>query len=239
MIVWKTETAMKFTPLLFMLVYTMTAFASDSPDAREITDPKSIVSSADKGVVSLSVDDLFYTRSIDAGAWSPNGNEIVFITNLTGRNNLWKVSSDGGWPVQLSQSDDRQSGAAWAPDGKWIVFQSDQAGNEMYDIYAVPSNGGTVVNLTNTPDISETNAVWSPDGKSLAIEYKPKTSPATDIAILDWSTHAVRNLTREKTQDHGWGRIIWSPDGKSIYSMRSTLTQTSIASIPQLGPRRI
>jgi len=40
MIVWKTETAMKFTPLLFMLVYTMTAFASDSPDAREITDPK-------------------------------------------------------------------------------------------------------------------------------------------------------------------------------------------------------
>jgi Tol biopolymer transport system component len=96
----------------------------------------------------------------------------------------------------------------------------------MYDIYAVPSNGGTVVNLTNTPDISETNAVWSPDGKSLAIEYKPKTSPATDIAILDWSTHAVRNLTREKTQDDGWGRIIWSPDGKSIYSMRSNAVDT-------------
>jgi hypothetical protein len=37
MIVWKTETAVKLTPLLFILVYTMTAFASDSPDAREIT----------------------------------------------------------------------------------------------------------------------------------------------------------------------------------------------------------
>src|ERR1700730_9196990 len=141
MIVWKTETPMKFTLLLFILVYTTTAFASDSPDTREITDPKSNGSRAEKGVVSLSLDDLFYTRSIDAGAWSPNGNEIAFITNLTGRNNLWKVSSDGGWPVQLSQSDDRQSGAAWAPDGKWIVFQSDQAGNEMYDIYAVPSDG--------------------------------------------------------------------------------------------------
>jgi dipeptidyl aminopeptidase/acylaminoacyl peptidase len=226
MILWKTETPMKFTLLPFIFVYTMTALASDSPDTREITDPKSIVSSADKGVVSLSVDDLFYTRSIDAGAWSPNGDEIVFITNLTGRNNLWKVSSDGGWPVQLSQSDDRQSGAAWAPDGKWIVFQSDQAGNEMYDIYAVPSNGGAVVNLTNTPDISETNAAWSPDGKSLAIEYKPKTSPSTDIAILDWSTHAVRNLTREKSQDHSWARTIWSPDGKSIYSMRSNAVDT-------------
>jgi dipeptidyl aminopeptidase/acylaminoacyl peptidase len=226
MIGWKTETAVKFIPLLFILVYAMTAFASDSPDTREITDPKSIVSRLDKGVVSLSVDDLFCTRSIDAGAWSPDGNEIVFITNLTGRNNLWKVSSNGGWPVQLSQSDDRQSGAAWSPDGKWIVFQSDQAGNEMYDIYVVPSDGGTAVNLTNTPDISETNAAWSPDGKSLAIEYKPNSSPSTDIAILDWSTHAVRNLTREKSQDHSWARIIWSPDGKSIYSMRSNAVDT-------------
>src|ERR1700751_5599163 len=88
MIGWKTETAVKFIPLLFILVYAMTAFASDSPDTREITDPKSIVSRLDKGVVSLSVDDLFCTRSIDAGGWSPDGNEIVFITNLTGRNNL-------------------------------------------------------------------------------------------------------------------------------------------------------
>jgi dipeptidyl aminopeptidase/acylaminoacyl peptidase len=217
---------MKFIQLVFILGYAITVFASDSPDTREISDPKSIVSSAAEGVAPISVDDLFYTRSIGAGAWSPDGKQIVFITNLTGRNNLWKVSSDGGWPVQLSQSDDRQSGAAWSPDGKWIVFQSDRAGDEMYDIYAIPSDGGAVVNLTNTPDISETNAAWSPHGKWLAIEYKPKTSPSTDIAILDWSTHAVRNLTREKTQDHMWGRIIWSPDGKSIYSMRSNPVDT-------------
>jgi len=191
---------MKFIQLVFILGYAINVFASDSPDTREISDPKSIVSSAAEGVAPISVDDLFYTRSIGAGAWSPDGKQIVFITNLTGRNNLWKVSSDGGWPVQLSQSDDRQSGAAWSPDGKWIVFQSDRAGDEMYDIYAIPSDGGAVVNLTNTPDISETNAAWSPDGKWLAIEYKPKTSPSTDIAILDWSTHAVRNLTREKTR---------------------------------------
>jgi Tol biopolymer transport system component len=142
---------MKFIQLVFILGYAITVFASDSPDTREISDPKLIVSSAAEGVAPISVDDLFYTRSIGAGAWSPDGKQIVFITNLTGRNNLWKVSSDGGWPVQLSQSDDRQSGAAWSPDGKWIVFQSDRAGDEMYDIYAIPSDGGAVVNLTNTP----------------------------------------------------------------------------------------
>src|SRR5258708_30865955 len=61
---------------------------------------------------------------------------------------------------------------------------------------------------------------------SLAIEYKPKTSPSTDIAILDWSTHAVRNLTREKTEDHRWSRIIWSPDGKPLYAIRPNQADT-------------
>jgi dipeptidyl aminopeptidase/acylaminoacyl peptidase len=196
------------------------ASAADSPDAREITNPKSIVSETAKDAVPIPIDDLFYTRSVSGGAWSPDGKQIVFSTNLTGRFNLWKVSADGGWPIQLSQSDDRQAGAAWSPDGKWIAFESDRGGGELYDLYAIPSDGGVVVNLTNTPDISEKGATWSPDGKSLGIKYKPKTSPSTDIAVLDWSTRAVRNLTQEKSPDRLWDGIVWSPDGKFIYATR-------------------
>jgi Tol biopolymer transport system component len=73
---------MKFIQLVFILGYAITVFASDSPDTREISDPKSIVSSAAEGVAPISVDDLIYTRSIGAGAWSPDGKQIVFITNL-------------------------------------------------------------------------------------------------------------------------------------------------------------
>ena len=64
------ETPVKFIPLVFIFAYAITAFASDSPDTREITDPKSIVSTAAEGVAPISVDDLFYTRSIGAGAGS-------------------------------------------------------------------------------------------------------------------------------------------------------------------------
>jgi dipeptidyl aminopeptidase/acylaminoacyl peptidase len=211
---------MKPILLLTGLFCAAAALAADSPDAREITDPKSMVSQSVKDGVPIPIDDLFYTRSVRGGAWAPDGKQIVFTTNLTGRYNLWKVSSDGGWPIQLSQSDERQSGAAWSPDGKWITFEADRGGDEMYDVYAIPSDGGAVVNLTNTPDISETSATWSPDGKSLGIRYKPKASPSTDIAVLDWSTHAVRNLTQEKSADHFWSDMVWSPDGKFIYSTR-------------------
>ena len=151
---------MKFFTLAAVLMLLLSAAASDSPDTREITDPKTIVSTTADAAVPIPVDDLFFTRSTGGGAWSPDGKQIVFTTNLTGRNNLWRVSADGGWPIQLSQSDDRQSGATWSPDGKWIVFQSDRGGGELYDLYAIPSAGGAVVNLTNTPEISETGATW-------------------------------------------------------------------------------
>jgi dipeptidyl aminopeptidase/acylaminoacyl peptidase len=211
----------KFAALGLIFLFLLSSFATDSPDTREITDPKAIASDNADSAFPIPVDDLFYTRTTNGSAWSPDGKQIVFSSNFTGRQNLWKVSAEGGWPIQLSQSDDRQSSATWSPDGKWIVFQSDHGGGEMYDLYAIPGNGGAVVNLTNTPEISETSSVWSPDGKSLAIAYKPKTSSSSDIAILDWGTHAVRNLTNEKTKDHLWNGAIWSPDSKFIYATRS------------------
>jgi dipeptidyl aminopeptidase/acylaminoacyl peptidase len=216
----------KFRILALLLIFHVSTFAADSPDTRELTDPKSITSASAEGAFPIPVDDLFFTRSTGGGAWSPDGKQIVFSTNLTGRYNLWKVSADGGWPIQLSQSDERQSGATWSPDGKWIVYQSDLGGGELYDLFSIPSDGGAVVNLTNTPEISETCAVWSPDGKVLAIDYKPKTASATDIAILDWSSHAVRNLTQEKTPNHEWSSALWSPDGKFVYATRTNAAFT-------------
>jgi dipeptidyl aminopeptidase/acylaminoacyl peptidase len=209
-----------------ILAFLMSAFAADSPDTREITDPRTIESTSAKGAVPVPIDDLFFTRSLSGAAWSSDGKEIVFTTNFTGRNNLWKVNADGGWPIQLSQSDDRQGAATWSPDGKWIAFHSDKAGAEIYDLYAIPSDGGDVMNLTNTPEVSETSPTWSPDGKSLSIEYKPKTSSSVDIAILDWNTRKVRNLTQEKMPDHNWGGPQWSSDGKLIYATRSNVNGT-------------
>jgi dipeptidyl aminopeptidase/acylaminoacyl peptidase len=211
---------MRFSRLAILFLFAITVFATDSPDTREITDPKSLASVLEPGAGPVPIDDLFYTRSVSGGAWSPDGKLIVFTTNMTGRFNLWKVDAAGGWPIQLSQSDDRQYGANWSPDGKWIVFESDKGGAEIYDLYAIPSGGGEVVNLTNTPDISETSAAWSPNGALLAISYKPKTSSVYDIAILDWKTRAVRNLSQEKTADHVWQGALWSPDAKFIYSSR-------------------
>jgi dipeptidyl aminopeptidase/acylaminoacyl peptidase len=205
---------------LLVFATALVSLAATSPDTREITDAKKITSAEVTGAGTVPIDDLFYTRATGGGAWSPDGKEIVFSSNFTGRFNLWKVSASGGWPIQLSQSDDRQGGAVWSPDGQWILYQSDRGGGEIYDLFAIPSGGGKAVNLTKTDDISETSPRWSADGTQLAISYKKKTAPVTDVAVMDWNTRAVRNLTNETTPDHLWSGHVWSPDGKAVYATR-------------------
>jgi dipeptidyl aminopeptidase/acylaminoacyl peptidase len=202
------------------------AQAAGSPDDRQITDPKSVVSTTNANAGPVPIAQLYYTRSTFGPAWSPDGREVVFTTNLTGRANLWKVSAAGGFPIQLQQSDDRQSSAVWSPDGKWIVFDQDFGGGELYDLFAVSSDGGELINLTKTPDISESDAHWSPDGSTLAIAYRPKDSSNTDIALLDWKTRKVRKLTNEQTKNREWFGAIWSADGKTIYADRANAGHT-------------
>jgi dipeptidyl aminopeptidase/acylaminoacyl peptidase len=214
--------AIVFAPVLCALL-----LASSSPDDRALTDPKSVSSESSSNAHPVPIDDLYYTRSAAGAAWSPDGKEVVLTTDLSGRQNLWKVSSSGGWPLQLTQSDDRQFGAAWSPDGKWIVYQQDSGGNELWDLFGVPSEGGEAVNLTNTPEIREENPLWSPDGKTIAFGYKPKDSPAYDIALLDWQTKKVRKLTNEESKNHSWGAVAWTADGKTIFANRGEISGES------------
>jgi hypothetical protein len=39
----------------------------------------------------------------------------------------------------------------WSPDGKCIVLESDVGGNELFDLYAVPANGGAVITPGSSP----------------------------------------------------------------------------------------
>ena len=187
-----------------------------SPQA--VTDPKKISSKPNAQIEprSLTIEKLWMTRQVGRATWAPDGKSIAFISNMSGRNNLWIVPAEGGWPVQLTLSDQRQTAPAWSPDGKWIAYQSDYDGDEQWNIFLVSPKTGKIVNLTQTRDIAEINPTWSPDGRYLAYEVKPKTSAAYEIDIYDMVMREVKHVTANTPQDKRNSNPIWSKDGKYI-----------------------
>jgi dipeptidyl aminopeptidase/acylaminoacyl peptidase len=192
--------------------------AQTLPAPQAITDPKQIASKPNAQVEprSLTIEKLYMTRQMGRATWSPDGKSIAFISNMSGRNNLWLVPAEGGWPVQLTVSDQRQSSPAWSPDGKWIAYQSDYDGDELWDIFLVSPKTGKVVNLTSTREIAETDPTWSSDGRYLAYLVKPKTSATHEIDIYDLVMREVKHLTTNTPQDKGNSNPVWSKDGKYI-----------------------
>src|SRR6202163_3994278 len=210
---------------LFAIVILMNTFVLENtvsaqtlPAPQSVTDPKQIKSTPNAQVEpkSLTIEKLYMTRQVGRPTWSPDGRSIAFISNMSGRNNIWTVPADGGWPVQLTVSDQRQSSPAWSPDGKWIAYQSDYDGDEQWDIFLVSPKTGKVVNLTQTREIAELDPTWSPDGRYLAYEVKPKTSAAYEIDVYDMLMREVKHITTGTPQDKGNSNPIWSKDGKYI-----------------------
>lgn len=207
--------------ILMSLLSTADAVSQTLPAPSAITDPKLLASPSNLNVAKLAIEKLYATRGVSGGAWSPDGKSVVFVSNISGRNNLWTVSADSGWPTQLTVSDQRQASPQWSPDGHWISYISDHDGDEQWDIFLVSPSTGEVANLTNTREIAEMDQRWSPDGKKLAYVVKAKTAPNWEIDVYDMAYRKATHLTSSTAPDWSNNNPIWSAGGRQIVYTRS------------------
>lgn len=182
---------------------------------RPLTDARSVASPTG-APVSISPEEIVASRTASDAAWNADGSGLFVVSNLGGRSNIWRVKASGGWPQPLTHADQGQSFLELSPDGKSLFYAQDIGGDEMHDIYMVPADGGTPINLTNSPEISEKAIVASPDGSKIAFTYKPSTNSQRDVAVMDLATRNVRNLTRESHPDGVWAAVDWSKDGSTL-----------------------
>src|SRR3569832_499437 len=76
--------------------------AQSIPVPKSVTDPKQLETTPVADLQNFSIEKLYMTRAVGGSTWSPDGNQVAFITNISGRSNVWIVPSKGGWPTQLT-----------------------------------------------------------------------------------------------------------------------------------------
>jgi tricorn protease len=79
-------------------------------------------------------------------------------------NNIWVVPRSGGSAKRLTSFQGQTTNPRFSPDGKWIAFSGEYAGN--FDVYVIAADGGEPKRLTWHPG-SDTVEGWTPDGKSI------------------------------------------------------------------------
>jgi tricorn protease-like protein len=86
--------------------------------------------------------------------------QIVF--NYAG--DLWIVARDGGDARRLTSAVGTATNPSFSPDGTWIAFTGNFAGNP--DVYVVAATGGQPRRLTYHPGTDQVVG-WTPDGKRI------------------------------------------------------------------------
>lgn len=210
---------LRYTAALAALMAAPLAAQIATPD-RPVTDPASVSSPANPDARPVPLDDIGTTRGLAGVTWSADGRHIFVSTNITGRFNIWRTDAAGSWPLQITQSDEVQSGVVASRDGQWVYFEEDVGGNEYADIYRVPTGGGAVERLTSTADISEYDMLSSPQSDLIALATKRKSEGQSNLAVMT-ADGKVRNLTAEADPQFGWGPVAFVDGGKALIANRT------------------
>ncbi len=90
--------------------------------------------------------------------WSPRGDSIIF-TIREGTHDLWSIAPDGSNPRRLTAGPGDNESAAWAPNGRHVLFQSNRSGS--WQIFAMLADGAEQAPVTRG-SADHTSPSWSP-----------------------------------------------------------------------------
>ena len=55
-------------------------------------------------------------------AWAPDGKSVAFVSDQSGRDEVWVIETTGQGARKLSDADTEKQAVAWAPDSKALAY---------------------------------------------------------------------------------------------------------------------
>lgn len=144
--------------------------------------------------------------------YSPDGKWIAFVSDRSGREEIYVVGADGAGEAQkLTDSDELKFGYAWSPDSTQIAFTT--SANKLRVVNVA---GKQVAEITASQYGGIGSPNWSPDGKWITYS-KPDFTRTNDVYIIASTGGEEKKVTFESFSETS---PRFSPDGRKLYFQR-------------------
>ena len=194
---------------------------------------------AERLSVDAAMDSLERVHAFSQTAISPDGRRVAWVEPQAapgGASTIYVRELPSAAPKRVSAAPAgqtaRETGVAWAPDGRRLAFLSDAETAGQLQIYVADADGGSPRLVTHVKG-QVTAPRWSPDGRQIAflyvagssqatgalVAYKPDAGVVGDvveeqrIAVADVASGAVREVSAPNMFVYDYD---WSPDGRAF-----------------------
>ncbi|HEX2196041.1 MAG TPA: Calx-beta domain-containing protein, partial [Actinomycetota bacterium] len=141
------------------------------------------------------------------------GGQIAYTSGVDGDYDVWIMDGDGAGKTNLTSDPSSEGSPDLSPDGTAVAFQrmiGSPSGGQPPDfqIYRVPSAGGSATFLNGSPDAFDVTPAWSPDGTGLAwVSSTSAGDPDVYTASPPNGTPAIVLDTPDLEGYSEWGRL--------------------------------
>jgi dipeptidyl aminopeptidase/acylaminoacyl peptidase len=158
-----------------------------------------------------------FRRFFPIAEFTPDGERLLFVSNISGQFNLWSVDAGGGWPEQLTTFTDNAVRAVAVSEDGAILVAADRDGNEFHQLYRIPAGGGWPEQLTDLPQVQHAifPSAWAPGGGRFAFAANARRPEDTEVFVWDGSGEPRYVFGEGKYAFGG----TFSPDGSKLVAV--------------------
>ncbi len=184
---------------------------------------KALKQESDSGALTLASAIPQPLRKPGNRGWIPKAAIIAGVAIVLAIAGYWRWFNARKTPAprvanftQLTRTPGQEIYPSLSPDGKMLIYASDEAGN--WDIYLQRVSGATPINLTRDSAANDTQPAFSPDGEQIVFRSDREGG---GIFVMGATGENVRRLV-----DHGHNPA-WSPDGQEVAFSNGTFARPS------------
>jgi tricorn protease len=145
--------------------------------------------------------------------WSPDGKWIAYVSDQSGRDEVWICEEDGGHARKVSDGDSQKGQLTWSPDSKHLLYTGTDKKLYRYTLEGGKTNvlaSGEVIGFGGS---AISNPQWSPDSKWISFTRADRTL-LPHVYIIPAEGGAEHRITDHEAYSDTSAH--WTPDGKYI-----------------------